>query len=152
MSKNFFIALCGLTIAAVSASVFTSCGNTTKQQGLEAVQDSAQVSYEGLLSTLDSLGYTYEAHPLVGYFKITKGNSGANVDINPDGSLSYFLYNHDNATDEDRAFTQLAVAAFESAGFKDNGPGEDSSDNLLTPIDETKAFDEAALELSLIHI
>lgn len=109
------------------------------------------------MNTLDEVknlltdnGYTYELHELLGYFKISIGNSCANLAINPDCSLSLFLYNRgDSVTDEDKKLTNKIISTLEALGYKNEGAGEENSDCYFKKLNVTDELTEKQLEQTL---
>lgn len=92
-------------------------------------------TYEQLCETLTDNGYIFETHELDWYFKVTTGNVSANLSVNPDDSISFFLYNRDdNVNDEGTAFSADVISIFESIGFKNAGASADGSDCFFEKI------------------
>lgn len=133
MRKNIiFMALMGMAVMTASCG-----GKRTSETGQTEASDSAEtVTYLATLDqvkdTLAARGYGYELHPLVGYFQVLQGEAGSNLDLNPDMSVNFFLYNRgERQRQADLDLQKKAVETIVALGYKDEGPGTDGSDNHL---------------------
>ena len=105
---------------------------------------------EEVKNLLNVNGYTYELHELIGYFKISMGNSSANLAINPDSSLSLFLYNRgDSVTDEDKMLTNKVISTIKALGYKNKGAGEENSDCKFEKLNMADVLTEKQIEQTL---
>lgn len=100
------------------------------------------ITFEQVRDALTEHGYTFDFNGLIGYFKIAFGDSEANIDINPDGTLSFFLYRrNDDATDQDTAFRNDITAPLAPVGFRNTGAGADGCDCFFEPTDQAEPLD-----------
>jgi hypothetical protein len=131
MRKNIFV------MAAMGMALMTaSCGSKQTNENAEAADSTATVEYLATLDqvkdTLTAHGYGFELHPLVGYFQVLQGEAGSNLDLNPDMSINFFLYNRGERQQQaDLDLQKKVVETTIALGYKDEGPGNDGSDNHL---------------------
>jgi len=141
MKKFASIVLTALTIGAASCS-----NKTTEQKNLQTAE--ATIA-DTIQLALKAKGYDYEFFEYDGYFRAKHGESGANLDVNPDTTISFFLYNRGDAVAEsDKQFTDKVVTTLKQLGYKNQGAGPENCDNYFT-MDEPKLIAPETIEKAL---
>jgi len=136
-----------VSIAAIAISA-VSCSRQSKQANNDEKVKNETVA-DAIKAELTRQGYDYEFFEYDGYFRTKFGEAGANLDVNPDHTISFFLYNRvDAVNDQDMLFTSKVVETLEALGYKNQGAGPENCDNYFTR-DDTVVIAPEMIERAL---